>query len=79
MIVLLFIFSFFARPGILTGPSNFRMTCPDEEETCFFNLDLDRGKYMYVSMDAKDTVIFRVRGEDLFILQTNTEDFRVLE
>ena len=54
--------SFFCQAGTLTNYQTnvrYKLECPDPKyQSCFFDIELPIGDYLYVSNDKKDTTIF---------------------
>ena len=79
-ILLVTLISFFCKAGTLTNYEStirFKLQCPDENrQSCFFNVDIPMGEYLYISNDKKDTTILLIGDSqhDTYIYKT-TGDF----
>lgn len=74
--ILLIVISFFCKAGTLTNYQTniqYKLECPDSRyESCFFDVELPMGDYMYVSSDKEDTTILMVTDTkyDTYIYRT---------
>lgn len=74
--IIVVLISIFCKAGTLTNYNNkvqYKLVCPDANyQTCFFDINVQVGDYMYVSYDKKDTAIVIVGNSprDTYIYRT---------
>jgi hypothetical protein len=82
LLKLLTIITIFCNEGVLRSyenNQNFILNCPDiTNKTCFFEMDIPKGHYMYISDDKKDTSVILVTNTDVFLYKYS-ENFTLVK